>query len=107
MKTYFIDTNIILRFITGSPEVQARKVAAFLEKSDHGQIKIYISSMIIAEVVFVLTGKVYSYPKKSVADALKDFLSNPSFIVPELDVIVLALSYFVSFYMFRTKARRR
>lgn len=94
MKHYFIDTNLIVRFITGKPEDQAEATARFLEKSDSGKIIVHITPLTVAEVVFVLTGKVYNYPKEAVANALNEFLSNPSFIVQDLECLQEALRLF-------------
>lgn len=70
-KHYFIDTNLIVRFITGYPEKQAELTAQFLQKSDSGQIVIHITPIVVAEVVFVLTGKIYNYSKAEVVAALE------------------------------------
>lgn len=94
LKRYFIDTNLIVRFITGQPEDQAKIAAQFLQKSDRGEIVIYINPIVVAEVVFVLTGKVYGYNKDTVVEALIGFLDNPAFIVQELESLQTALDLF-------------
>ena len=95
VKHYFIDTNLIVRFITGQPEDQAKIVAQFLQKSDHGEIVVHITPIVVAEVVFVLTGNAYGYARDTVAEALVGFLNNPAFIVQELESLQIALKLFV------------
>ena len=95
-KNYFIDTNLTVRFITGYPEKQAAKTALFLKNSDLGQIIVHVTPIVVAEVVFVLTGKVYSFDRKKVVAVLKEFLFNPSFVVEELESLELALDLFAN-----------
>ena len=94
MMIYLVDTNLIIRFITGSPESQAQVAADFLKKGDCGELTVQFSPIVIAEVVFVLTGKVYSYPRAAVVEHLLEFIQNPSFKVQELEVLIEALGLF-------------
>ena len=59
VTTYLLDTNVILRFLTGEPEAQALRAKALFEQSEAGVLTIRILPLVIAEVVFVLTGKHY------------------------------------------------
>ena len=92
--TYLVDTNLVIRFITGSPGSQAQLAADFLKKGDRGEFAVQFSPIVIAEVVFVLTGKVYSYPRAAVVKHLLEFIQNPSFKVLELEVLIEALGLF-------------
>ena len=94
MKTYLVDTNVILRFLTGEPESQARQAAQLFQHCENGDALLKISPIVIAEVVFVLTGKIYKLRRNVVAEQLEVFLSNPSFQVQELDETLLALKLF-------------
>lgn len=96
MKTYLVDTNVILRFITREPETQAQQAAQFFQQCENGEALLKFSPIVIAEVVFVLTGKIYGFRRNVVAEQLQRFLSNPSFQVHDLDEILLALKLFKS-----------
>lgn len=97
MEPVYVDTNVIVRFVTGEPQDQAAIVADFLQQSDNGEILVHLNPMIIAEVVFVLTGKVYAYPKESVSKALRNFINNPAFIVDDLENLLTALDWFAKY----------
>jgi len=94
MKRYIVDTNLILRFLTGEPANHAQLAAEFFQQGEDGKISLHISPIVVAEIVFVLTGKVYACARAEVADQLLQFLSNPSFKVQEFEVIAKALSLF-------------
>ena len=94
MKQVLVDTNILLRFLTGEPTVQAEKVRKLVERCEQGELVIRILPMVVAEVVFVLSGKYYQFERAELADALIQFLETPSFGVEERDVLIRALQLF-------------
>ena len=94
MKTYLLDTNVILRFLTGEPEAQALRAKKLFEQSESGVLNIRILPLVIAEVVFVLTGKHYQMERAEVAEALILFLENPNFDIPDRDSLISGLQLF-------------
>src|SRR5207245_9625137 len=46
----FLDTNVLIRHLTGDPPAQARRDTAFLAAAD----ELLVPDLIVAEVVFVL-----------------------------------------------------
>ncbi len=94
MKTYHVDTNLILRFLTGAPEGHAKLAAEFFQHAEDGKHLIQISPIVVSEVVFVLTGKIYGCSRVDVAEQLLQFLSNPSFNVLEFEAMVKTLELF-------------
>ncbi len=97
MKTYNVDANLILRFLTGKPENHAKLAAEFFQQGENGKFEVHISPIIVAEVVFVLTGKIYGCSREHVADQLTQFLSNPAFKVMEYEILVKALELFKTY----------
>ncbi|MEN8662246.1 MAG: PIN domain-containing protein [Lentimonas sp.] len=94
MKTYLLDTNVILRFLTGESEAQAQRAKLLFEQCEAGVFSIRILPLVIAEVVFVLTGKYYQMERAEVAKALILFLENPSFDVADRDSLIRGLQIF-------------
>lgn len=94
VKTYLLDTNVILRFLTGEPEPQALRAKTLFEHAESGALTIRVLPLVIAEVVFVLTGKHYQMKRADVADALILFLENPRFDVVERDSLIRGLQLF-------------
>lgn len=94
MKHYLIDTNIILRFLTGEPEAQAEQARQIFEQSDSGVCSLRILPLVVAEVVFVLSGKHYNLLRADIARELILFLQNPNLDVEDRDALLLALDLF-------------
>ena len=94
MKTYLLDTNVILRFLTGEPEAQAQGAKLLFEQNESGVLAVRILPLVIAEVVFVLTGKYYQMERSEVADALVLFLETPSFDVVDRDSLIIGVQIF-------------
>lgn len=94
MKNYLIDTNIILRFLTGEPESQAELASQLIEGCESGIHTLRILPLVVAEVVFVLSGKHYAFERKTIARELILFLENPSLEVVDRDALILGLRFF-------------
>lgn len=94
MKTYIVDANLILRFLTGAPESQATLAAEFFQNGEDGAFAVSISPIVVAETVFVLTGKTYGCSREVVSDQLTRFLTNPAFCVEDSSVLLDALRLF-------------
>lgn len=96
MKLYLVDTNIILRFLTGEPETQAEQARQLFEQCDSGVCALRILPLVIAEVVFVLSGKHYNLARKDIAKELILFLQNPNLDVQDRDSLLMALDLFAA-----------
>ncbi|MEQ9824232.1 MAG: PIN domain-containing protein [Puniceicoccaceae bacterium] len=95
MREVLVDTNFLVRFITGEPLSQAEIAKKLMLEAESGSARITIVPLVVAEVVFVLTGRVYGFPPVSVRDALILLLESPSIHVIERDVLLQALHTFV------------
>jgi predicted nucleic-acid-binding protein len=93
MKPLLLDTNVLLRFITGEPANQADEVAALFRAADMGKLRLSVLPMVLAEAVFVLTS-FYKHPRAKVADALAHLISCPGFHSGEQQQMLYALKLF-------------
>ena len=93
MKPLLLDTNILLRFITGEPADQAKEVAGLVMAAEVGKVRLTVLPMVLAEAVFVLTG-FYEHPRSKVADVLSHLISCPGFHSDEQDRMLHALKLF-------------
>jgi predicted nucleic-acid-binding protein len=62
-----LDTNLIIRFLTGDSVVQARKVRDLLKNSSKGSLE--ISDVVLAEIVYVLTS-VYGLSRADIVEKI-------------------------------------
>mgnify|MGYP000992927791 CR=1 FL=1 len=93
MKALLLDTNILLRFITGEPANQARETAALVAAAEAGKVRLAVLPMVLAEAVFVLTG-FYGHPRPRVAEVLAHLISSPGFHGEESGRMLDALRLF-------------
>lgn len=89
-----LDTNLIIRYLTGEPKAQAEATKALLERANAGDLTLRLSSLVVAEVVFVLTGKTYQFPRSEVKEALLPLLQWPQLDVQDREVLLNALDLF-------------
>lgn len=91
-----LDTNLIIRYLTGEPLAQAKATKALLERADAGDLNLRLTSLVVAETVFVLTGKTYQYRRTEVKMALLPLLQWPQIDVQNREVLIAALDLFAA-----------
>lgn len=60
-----IDTNILVRYVTGDEEVQSKKADDFLKQYIGQSASIFINNIVICELIWVLE-KGYRYRKNQI-----------------------------------------
>lgn len=73
-KLYFIDANIFLRVLVEEDKKTFKECFRILKAIKEGKIKAFTSSLILAEINWVLGG-FYNFPKGEITTALKSILS--------------------------------
>lgn len=89
----FLDTNILLRYLTGDDEQKARRGLALLTKVEQGEEKVVTSSMVIFETVFTLQ-KHYRVPRDRIRDSLGDIISLSHLELPNKRLYLRALEMY-------------
>ena len=86
--TAFIDTNILVRHLTGDPPEMARRATRFL--ASEGEL--LLVDLVVAETVYVLES-FYEAPRPQVADAIRSLLAfdpitclDPALLLRALEV---------------------
>ena len=87
--TAFIDSNILVRHLTGEPPDMARRATAYLAAED----SLLLSDLILAETVYVMES-FYRAPRDRVADAMRSLLAMPSMIVIDRSLLLRALEVY-------------
>jgi len=64
----FIDTNVLVRHLTGDPPDMAARATAYLENEN----ELLLTDLVAAETVYVLES-FYETPRHEVAEALRSF----------------------------------
>jgi len=89
-KEVILDTNAVLRFITGDNFEKFQKVADLIDTSD-----CIVPIEVIAEAVYNLE-KFYKHPRQLIAAEIKDFILIKENLVFEENVVRYGCNTFVS-----------
>jgi predicted nucleic acid-binding protein len=85
----FVDTNILVRHLTGDPPEQARRARSFLAKAE----ELLLTDLVAAEVVYVLES-FYAVPRARVAELVRAILAFESTVVVDLSLLLRALELY-------------
>ena len=87
--TAFLDTNVLIRHLTGDPPAMARRATRYLENAD----ELLLTDLIFAEVAYVLESY-YEVPRRQVAETLRSVLSFPAVRVVDESVLLRAVEVY-------------
>lgn len=88
-KTAVLDANIILRYILNDNKELADKAALYLT-----EYSVFITNEVIAEVVYVLSGKIYNIDRNTIKTALLTFLYEVNSQNESNDIVVEGLKIY-------------
>ena len=84
-----IDTNVLVRHLTGDPPSQARRATAFLRSEN----ELILTDLVLAEMVYVLES-FYGTSKTEIAGMARALLALPSIAVVDHDPLLRALEFY-------------
>jgi predicted nucleic acid-binding protein len=87
--TAFVDTNILVRHLTGDPPAMASRATRYLEAAD----ELLLPDLILAEVAYVLESY-YEAPRAQVATTLRAVLAFPAIRVVDADLLQRAVEVY-------------
>jgi predicted nucleic acid-binding protein len=93
----FIDTDVIIRFLTGDdPEKQAAASALF-ERVEQGEIAISAPDTVIADAIYVLSSpRLYHLPREEIKDLLTPLVCLPQFQLQNRYAVLRALNLYAA-----------
>lgn len=91
---YLLDTNILLRYITGEPATMAAKAHDLFARCEASEIGLTLVPGVLAEAVYVLTGSVYGHSREDVSKCLIQLIEAPALDVEEREILIAALGLF-------------
>jgi Predicted nucleic acid-binding protein, contains PIN domain len=93
VKSVWLDTNVIIYFLRTN-QIFSGKARNVVKLAGNGKITLLISPIVIAECVYVLTGKQFKATKSETKTALISFINLPGIDTEEKSVIEEALTNF-------------
>ena len=87
--TAFLDTNILVRHVTGDPPELAERATRFLATAED----LLVPDLILAEVAYVLES-FYETPRSQVAEILRSVLAFPAIQVVDAELLHRAVEVY-------------
>lgn len=85
----FIDTNVVVRHLTGDPPAMAHRATAFLAEAR----ELYLADLVVAEIVYVLES-FYEAPRHQVAEAIRSLLAFDAVRVVDQALLLRAVEVY-------------
>ncbi len=83
-----LDTNVVVRYLTRDDEAQWQKAVEVIDQSE----SCFIGNVVLCEIVWVLRGKPYQYPKPEIIQTLELMLQSPKFEFENRSIIYQAIA---------------
>jgi predicted nucleic acid-binding protein len=87
---YWVDANVLLRFLTGEPAEMAVKAERLLESGQRGDFSFRVHPVVVVETVWVLQS-FYGHSRSDIAGALVPLLTEHGLKIENAGVAVRAL----------------
>lgn len=71
-----IDTNILIRFLTGDDEQQAKKVYKIFKSAETAKEEFFVPLLVVLELIWVLDA-VYEISREEILNSISDLLLMP------------------------------
>lgn len=85
----FIDTNVLVRHLTGDPPEQAERASRHLGEAD----ELLLVDLVVAEVVYVLES-FYEVPRTRVAELVRSIIGFPAMAVLDAPLLLRAVEVY-------------
>ena len=85
----FVDTNVIIRHLTGDPAEMATRAASYLRT----ETELLVTDLVVAETVYVLES-FYEAPREQVAVALRSLIALASVKTVDSALLLRALEVY-------------
>lgn len=85
----FVDTNILVRHLTGDPPAVAARATAYLASAS----ELYLADLIVAETVYVLESY-YEAPRSQVAVAMRSLIAYDAIVTVDPALLLRAIEVY-------------
>ena len=85
----FLDTNVLIRHLTGEPAPMARRATTFLREES----TLFLADLVVAETIYVLES-FYEAPRQQIADIVRSLLALASIVVADRAVLLRAVAVY-------------
>jgi predicted nucleic-acid-binding protein len=90
-----LDTNVLLRFFVDDDPPQAERVAALFEAAEKAGERLFISTIVLCELIWTLSGRRYGLDRGEIAAVLDRILSVQLFQMQDQTLVRRSLDDFL------------
>lgn len=85
----FVDTNILVRHLTGEPPEMAARATAYLQNES----ELLLTDLVVAETVYVLE-LFYKVPREQTAEATRSLIAMPAAVTVDAALLLRAVEVY-------------
>ena len=87
--TAFVDTNVLVRHLTGDPPAMARRATQFLSEAS----ELLLTDLVAAETIYVLES-FFEAPRDQIAEAMRSLLAFDAIVVVDAALLLRAIEIY-------------
>lgn len=87
-----VDTNVLVRYLTQDDPAQFAQAAELMNRLEAAGERVYINSVVLSELVWVLSGARYRFSRSAIAETIEQLLVIPLFELEDRDQVVAAVA---------------
>ena len=91
MKTWFVDSNVFLRFLTTDDEGHHERAVRFLQKASRGEVRLACGPPVLFELAWTLRSA-YKVSREKVLEILNGLCAMPSLSLTDSSLVKDALT---------------
>lgn len=97
MSEVFIDTNVIIRLLTGDDVEKQQRAKLLFERIERNELHVSAPLTVIADAVFVLSSpRLYNLPRSEIVALLMPLMSLPGFRIRNRRIALQALEIYLA-----------
>jgi len=89
----FLDTNVILRYLTWDEPKKAKRCEGLFKRATEGKEILYTTTLVITEIIWTLE-KFYKLPKSEIVTCVQRILNTPNIHLDEKDILLAAIGLY-------------
>lgn len=93
MKTFILDTNVVLRFLLADDPKHSPRAKQLFELAESGAVRLYLSHVVLAELVWTLAS-FFKFSRHQIGATLRGLVLHDGIEMDDQQVALIALEHF-------------
>lgn len=97
MSEQFVDTDVLIRLLTGDDPVKQAAAVRLFEQVENGTLELHAPDTVLADAVYVLSSpRLYRLARPRIQEVLSPLLRLPGFLIDNRQILLTALDIYAS-----------